>query len=159
MVLAMKGNPNPSPKDRFRPGQSGNPRGKPVGRPDRQTILRNSAEIRPLEEVLADIKSFHGSMNELLESCARDWKQPIDVRLSCANALVRSAPPASDNPDANKSDAELWDELRELEQRYEQAKQREREDARIIEGEVVEQPESDPGTAVVPWPQKPNLAG
>jgi len=37
-------NPDPSPANRFRPGQSGNPRGRPRGRPTPAALLRRAFE-------------------------------------------------------------------------------------------------------------------
>ena len=89
-------NPDPNRATRFRPGRSGNPGGKPKG-PERVTILRAAPKIRSLEEVRADPRGWRGRMVDLLRSVAEDPEQPIELRLSCANSLLRFEGAAADD--------------------------------------------------------------
>jgi hypothetical protein len=105
---------NPRPTRSFEPGH---PRygGRKVGTPNRATVIQRAPVIRPLAEVLCDEGSFRGSMSEMLESVARDGEQLLDVRLSCANAVARLAPPSSGDPAlSSKTTEELQAELDEL---------------------------------------------
>ena len=95
-------NPNPSPHTRFRPGQSGNPSGRKSGSLNEKTVLGGVRQVCPLDEVLADERSSKGSYPQLLESVLRDEQHPLDVRLSCANALMRGG--AGDKPQQQQVD-------------------------------------------------------
>ena len=44
-----QGNPNPSPETRFKPGQSGNPRGRPQGTLSLTDVLRKLGDIEDVE--------------------------------------------------------------------------------------------------------------
>jgi hypothetical protein len=93
------GNPCPNESTRFKPGRK-KTGGRGPGVPNRHTVLQRAPRIRSLEEVLADENAFRGSMAQMLESVARDGDQSIDIRLSCANAVVRLDGPAHGGEDS-----------------------------------------------------------
>lgn len=109
-------NPDPNRATRFRPGRSGNPGGKPKG-PERVTILRAAPKIRSLEEVRADPRGWRGRMVDLLRSVAEDPEQPIELRLSCANSLLRFEGAAADDTQTRPNYREMFDRLTNREKR------------------------------------------
>jgi Family of unknown function (DUF5681) len=86
--IAGMSNPDPNRATRFKPGTSGNPGGKPRG-PERATVLRAAPRIRTLEEIRQDPNGWRGSMADLLRAVALDPEQTHELRMSCANALLR----------------------------------------------------------------------
>jgi hypothetical protein len=86
--IGAMANPNPSPATRFKPGNNANPKGAPRG-PHFSTILRALPAVRPLEEVLADVRAWQGTALQLIESVMRDPNNLLDIRLACADRLLR----------------------------------------------------------------------
>jgi hypothetical protein len=84
-------NRNPSPHTRFRPGQSGNPGGKPGAVLDNTTVARKIrralSSIRSLQEVLDMPDSFQGTPREFIEAAFRCPTVEDQVRLMCAIKL------------------------------------------------------------------------
>jgi hypothetical protein len=78
-------NPNPNPATRFKPGQCANP----GGRPRRNPTLARVRSIRSKREVEADVDAWRGSARELIETVMRDPDQSLEVRLTCADKLMR----------------------------------------------------------------------
>jgi Family of unknown function (DUF5681) len=87
-------NPNPSPATRFKPGQSGNPAGRPEGTLDRTTISR-SLHVNSLAEAEAKPNAFKGTPREFLMAAMVDPDVDFQVRLAAAGALLRGEPPRS----------------------------------------------------------------
>jgi Family of unknown function (DUF5681) len=87
-------NPNPSPATRFKPGQSGNPAGRPEGTLDRTTISR-SLHVNSLAEAEAKPNAFKGTPREFLMAAMVDPDVDYQVRLAAAGALLRGEPPGS----------------------------------------------------------------
>ena len=53
--------------------------------------MRALPAVRPLHEVMADIASWHGTEREFVESVMRDQSNALDIRLACADRLMRRA--------------------------------------------------------------------
>jgi hypothetical protein len=53
--------------------------------------------VRTLEQVQADLRSWHGSPRQLFESVCRDPYHPLDLRLHAAATLLRFEPPDTVN--------------------------------------------------------------
>jgi hypothetical protein len=81
-------NPNPSPETR-----AGAPRGpKPGRRPGavaRAAVLARIPRVRSLQEIRADPRWLGTSMTTLMRCVAEDPEQPLDMRLACAERLLR----------------------------------------------------------------------
>jgi protein subunit release factor B len=88
-----KGNPNPSPKTRFKPGQSGNPSGIPK---ERRQLLNEAADMaaqiqhRLLEATLSMMRE-HPEKEKALEFLNADTRQLMKELLDRAEGTAKQS--------------------------------------------------------------------
>jgi hypothetical protein len=79
---------NPGTSTRFRPGLSGNPRGRPKGSRNRGTLLREEERVKALDTHTAELlrrlihKAHEGNLGAIRAVLARSEPAPRDRRLS-----------------------------------------------------------------------------
>jgi hypothetical protein len=78
-------NPNPSPQTRWKPGQSGNLKGRPEG----SVVQARNVHVTSLSEAKAKVGSFRGSPREFLLAAMVDPTVDHHTRLAAAGQLLR----------------------------------------------------------------------
>lgn len=88
--------------------------GRPAGVPNKLTVAVHTARV-PTRAELAGIEgAFHGTAREFLEGVMRSPVFPLQLRLACANSLVRNEPPSQPTDFSQLSREQLEEQVIDL---------------------------------------------